>query len=73
MGLPRWRRQPPTNKPFSLELAEIIMYRENPPAYRQPRPAMAGKRRAQSYFDLLSLGNQLGLTDSAGLGGPMSG
>ena len=64
--------QPPTNKPFSLELAEFITYRENPPAEGSLAPPWQATGGAM-YFDLLSLGNQLGLTDSAGLGGPMSG
>lgn len=64
--------QPPTNKPFSLELAEFITYRENPPAEGSLAPPWQATGGAM-YFDLLTLGNQLGLTDAAGLGGPMSG
>ena len=38
--------QPPTNKPFSLELAEFITYRENPPA-RAASPRRGRQREAQ--------------------------
>ena len=64
--------QPPTNKPFTMELAEFITYRENPPAEGSLAPPWQATGGAM-YFDLLTLGNQLGLTDAAGLGGPMSG
>jgi len=62
--------KPPTNKPFSMELTEFITYREIPPAEGSLAPPWQATGGAM-YFNILTLATQLGLTDSAGLGGPM--
>lgn len=62
--------QPPTNMPFTMELAEFITYRENPPATGSLAPPWQATGGAM-YFNIATLATQLGLAESPGLGGPL--
>ncbi|SDK47789.1 hypothetical protein SAMN04487916_101222 [Arthrobacter sp. ov407] len=64
--------QPPTNKPFKLELTEFIAWRQNPPSSESIAPPWQATGGAM-YYDANSLAKQLGLTGETGLGSPVAG